>query len=185
MSKPGFEKRSDLLFVGRLTGPSSDSPNVDSIVWFIREVMPILDRKMGSNYRLNLVGMLQSTEISDLLTERIVTHGVIDQLEPLFETSKVFVAPTRFAAGLPPKVVEAMARGVPCATTPLLKYQLGQISSAGIPSAGSFAEEVLRFYNDANAWSAAREAGLRHIAASFSLESFRSGIRAALAAQTT
>ena len=33
---------------------------------------------------------------------------------------KVFIAPTRFAAGIPHKVHEATANGIPCVTTELL-----------------------------------------------------------------
>ncbi len=47
-----FDQRADLLFVGRAVGPREEIPNVDSLIWFVEEVMPRLDRHLGDEYRL-------------------------------------------------------------------------------------------------------------------------------------
>ena len=41
-----FRGRQDFLFVGRLE--EDDSPNVDSVVWFITEVLPLIDQLMDA-----------------------------------------------------------------------------------------------------------------------------------------
>ena len=182
VSSAGFAERRDLLFVGRLVGARMQSPNVDSIVWFIDEVMPLLDRKLGTPYRLHLVGNIENAEIADRARDNVIVHGRVDDLDCFFESCRVFVAPTRFAAGLPLKVVEAMARGMPCVTTPLLQGQLGLAQPGGNReiSAETFASETSSLYTDAAAWMAAREAGFAHVAARFSKDAFRSAVERAL-----
>lgn len=182
-STTAFDERQDLLFVGRMTGTSAASPNVDSVVWFVREVMPLLDRTIGPAYRVHLVGLLDSSEITPLLSLRVIAHGTVDDLGTWFDRARVFIAPTRFSAGLPLKVVEAMTRGIPCATTPLLKQQLGQEqgSDPADPSPTDFAEEVRRLYEERDTWQDARAAGLRQVAAQFSPAAFAAAIREALA----
>jgi glycosyltransferase involved in cell wall biosynthesis len=51
--------------------------------------------------------------------------GHVGNLVPLYENCKVFVASTRFATGIPWKVHEAMAHGIPCVISQLLADQLG------------------------------------------------------------
>ncbi|MEG8026173.1 glycosyltransferase family 4 protein [Sphingomonas aurantiaca] len=111
-----FGDRQDFLFVGRLTGSSSQSPNIDSVTWFLTAVMPVLDSLIGTGYRLHVVGRVESAEIEALASDRVVLHGVVEDLQPLYDRCRVFVAPTRYAAGIPLKVVEAMGEGFPASS---------------------------------------------------------------------
>ena len=167
---PGFEGRQDLLFVGRLAGSASYSPNVDAVRWFAAEVMPALDRLIGSGYRVHLVGWVKSPEVQSLASHRIVVHGVVEDLRSLYDQCRLFVAPTRFASGIPLKVIEAMSEGIPCVVTTLLAEQLdaSKAALAIADGASHFAEACARLYTDAVAWEAIRDGGVAHVARAFS-----------------
>jgi glycosyltransferase involved in cell wall biosynthesis len=180
---PEFSDRRDILFVGRLTGPSFSTPNVDSIIWFLATVMPLLDSLIGTDYRLHIAGMTSSEEITTLLSERVVLHGVVEDLEPLYDECRIFVAPTRYAAGIPLKVIEAMGQGIPCVATPLLGKQLatGPDELATGESSEAFAQTCRRLYTDPAAWHRARQAGLAHVERHYSPATFDRLVRNVIA----
>ena len=67
-------------------------------------------------------------------------HSDVDDLTPLYDDARVFVAPTRYSAGISLKVIEAAARGVPIVCTPLVARQLGWISGEELLTAETPAE---------------------------------------------
>lgn len=173
-STSSFVSRRDLLFVGRLTGSTETSPNVDSILWFIAQVMPLLDSRIGTDYKLHVVGMLDAPEIDAFVSSRVILHGAVERLEPFYDHSRLFVAPTRYAAGLPLKVVESMGQGLPCVGTPLLAEQVG-VTGHGFAadiSAEAFADRCAMLYTDPRAWEAARLHGIAHSIQYFSQNAF-------------
>lgn len=172
---PSFAERRDILFVGRLTGPASNSPNVDSVLWFLDEIMPLLDRMIGTDYRVHIAGRLDASPIAAKASSRIVLHGVVEDLQTLYDESRLFVAPTRYAAGIPLKVVEAMGEGIPCVATPLLAEQLGTNGMALATGAtpADFARECARLYTDAQAWQNAQAGGHAYVERSCSPCAFR------------
>lgn len=160
-SGTGFANRRDFLFVGRMTGNAARYPNVDAVCWFVREVMPSLDALIGDGYRVHLVGLFDS-EAAALASDRVQLHGAVEDLDPFYDGCRVFVAPTRYAAGLPVKVVETIGRGLPCVTTPLLAGQVGARGHgfASDPSARTFAEACALLYANERAWDDARSYGV-------------------------
>lgn len=176
-----FERRRDFLFVGRLTGSAAASPNVDSIIWFVREVMPILDAMLGRDYVLHVAGRVDAPELDALQNDRVLFHGVVEELAPLYDRCRVFVAPTRFAAGIPLKVIEAMGRGIPCVVTPLLAEQLDAgdaLLTGGSPR--EFAQACTRLYSDAPTWTDVRRNGRAHVERDYSYEVFEHALAQAI-----
>jgi len=174
LSAPGSTERSDLLFVGRMTGGPIESPNVDSVLWFVEEVMPRLDQLIGSDYRLHLVGRVEASDVEALASPRILLHGIVDDIQSLYDQCRLFVAPTRYAAGIPLKVVEAMGQGIPCVVTRLLAEQLGvddQALAIGADADG-FAEECARLYNADEDWSSTQRAAFAYVARTVSPAAF-------------
>ncbi len=172
---PGFVDRADLLFVGRLEGTPDRFPNVDSVVWFVTEVLPILDGILGHEVRVHLVGHVDSAEVSSLASDRVVVHGRVDDLSGFYDRCRVFVAPTRFASGIPHKVTEALARGIPVVATRLLSDQLGiddRVCGIADDAAG-FAQQCARLLTDQQAWDGSREAGWAHVETACSPGVFR------------
>lgn len=178
-----FECRQDFLFVGRLTGSATSSPNVDSVVWFVRQVMPILDVMLGLSYMLHVAGCVDTPELDDLQNDRILFHGVVEELGPLYDRCRVFIAPTRFAAGIPLKVVEAMGRGIPCVATPLLADQLGAGENALLTGASprEFAQACNRLYTEAQTWNDIRRSGRAYVERDYSDRIFDDALARAIA----
>ena len=172
-----FADRRGLLFVGSV--PEAASPNADSLRWFIREVWPMIEGQI-SPARFDVVGENHADEIRRLAAAGVTMVGPLEDLTQAYDTHRVFVAPTRFAAGLPHKVHEAAARGVPVVATPLLADQLGwrhevEILSAETPRA--FADSCVQLYRDAGLWSRIRANALTRLERDCSPERFLESLR--------
>ena len=99
---------------------------------------------------------------------RVDIVGPVHDLAPLFNRHRVFVAPTRFAGGLPFKVQEAAAFGVPMVVTTLLADQVGwkddvELLSAPADDAKEFASDVARLYQDSTLWARLRSEALKAV----------------------
>jgi GT2 family glycosyltransferase/SAM-dependent methyltransferase len=103
-----------LLFVGGF----AHGPNADGVIWLVNEVMPIIARGRASPV-LQVVGSGAPREVAELAGEhvRIVGRVSDEDLEALYARASVAVAPLRYGGGIKGKVIEAMAHGVPLATT--------------------------------------------------------------------
>ncbi|GBR52889.1 glycosyltransferase [Neokomagataea thailandica NBRC 106555] len=173
-----FEERKDILFLGALHDPGS--PNHDSLEWFVEEVLPHLDDVLPSDVKFTIAGFIsQSVDMSPFaLHPRVDIVGAVHDLEPLFNRHRIFVAPTRFAGGLPFKVQEAASLGIPMVVTSLLASQVGwdngkQVLHAGINDAKSFADAIVRLYQDRELWGQLRNEALTAIREDCSPAKFR------------
>jgi glycosyltransferase involved in cell wall biosynthesis len=181
---PGFDQRTDFLFVGRCAGPRELSPNVDSLYWFVREVMPLIDAAMNAAYRLVVVGLADPDIVSALGSDRVVFMGVVDNLDAIYDRCRVFVAPTRFAAGMPLKVVEAAGLGIPCVVTELLEIQLGfrhGVELLAARDATEFAIQCVALYEHPDQWVRVKNSALARVLGEYSRAQFGAAVRAAIA----
>jgi O-antigen biosynthesis protein len=159
-----FEKRFDILFVGALD--DDDAPNVDSIIWFVREIMPILDRRLGNTYRVDIVGSNKSRRAAQLVDKRIRFYGKVENLNKYYSRSRIFIAPARYAAGIPIKIYETAAAGLPAVATTLLARQLGWSDGAELLVADGpeeFAEACYCLYRDRHIWERVRNQALERV----------------------
>ena len=106
------EKR--LLYVGTLSWEA----NVDGLLWFIDQVWPNL-KTNNPNLILDIAGGNPAQRLVDRVDQinDINLLGFVDDLEPLFKRSRVFVAPLTFGSGIKVKVLNSMCRGLPISTT--------------------------------------------------------------------
>lgn len=168
-----FDARRGLLFVGALK--DEHSPNVDSLLWFVCNVLPLIERDIPE-IDLTVAGHTAAPSLVSIERPNIHMKGRLESLEGLYRDSRVFIAPTRFAAGIPHKVHEAAAHGVPSVVTPLLARQLGWRHERELlvgDSPQSFAEQCLRLYRDAGLWERISAAGREAVARDCSEERFR------------
>jgi glycosyltransferase involved in cell wall biosynthesis len=174
-----FEQRDAILFVGAF-GP--DSPNDDAVAFFCREVLPAL-RGAGCGAPLVVAGAHMPESITMLGDASVSWHRDLDDLTPLYDRARVFVAPTRYAAGIALKVLEAAARGVPVVATPLVARQLGwqagiELLVAGEPA--DFARGITSLFADRRLWTGLRDAALARITRDCDRAAFRSVVQEAL-----
>lgn len=176
-----FDARRDLLFVGALD--QDVGPNADSLVFFVREAMPALDALIGDDWVLNVAGRCAAASVQALAGPRVRLLGRVADLRPLYDRSRVFIAPTRFAAGIPMKVHEAAAAGLPSAATALLARQLGWADGVELAvgdGAEAFARACQRLYTDRDLWRRVRAGALARIESDCSPAAFAAALSSAL-----
>lgn len=178
---PDWSNRENLLFVGAL---HPGTPNEDSLLWFCREVMPILRDKWALDLCINIVGDCTSGPITRLANNHIRLLGRVEDLRPCYDLHRVFVAPTRFAAGVPAKVIEAACNGIPVVATPLLVGQLGWEPSLDILAADgaqNFAGAIAALYTDPDQWNQLRTAAQDRTRVQYSPSQFQEKLRSVFA----
>jgi GT2 family glycosyltransferase len=169
-----FEKRENLLFVG-----SSHPPNTDAILFFAREIMPILKEKIPS-IRLAVVGENHAVRLKELKSSEGITFaGFAKDLLPHFEKARVFVAPMRYGAGVKGKIIEAMSYGLPVVTTSIGAEGLGCRNSEHllvVDGKKEIAEAIITLYSDRPMWERLSIRSREFAADHFSQDAFRTKI---------
>lgn len=163
-----FEQRQHILFVGSVY--EMESPNADSILWLCEEILPKIQHQLGENINLliagnNTVNQLKQ-RILNLNNYGIKMLGKVEDLTQLYNQARLFVAPTRFAAGIPHKVHEATAYGLPVVTTPLIAAQLGWQPESDLLTAEDtqgFVQECIKLYQNPQLWQHLRTSALSRI----------------------
>lgn len=173
----GFQQRTNLLFVGALR--DDNSPNVDSLLWFADEILPRINATLEPAVRLIVVGDNNAPQLRSIDREYVVFTGRLDDIDRLYDQCRVFIAPTRFAAGIPRKVHDAAAHGLPVVCTSLLATQLGwrdeqELLVADDPE--QFAAQCCRLYRDEALWQRLRRNALLAIQRDCSPEAFRQAV---------
>ena len=172
-----FVSRRNILFVGAIL--DEQTPNGESLIWFVENVFPIVQEKLGRDIRLLIAGINDGERFRKMASETVRILGFVDDLKQLYDACRIFVAPTRFSAGIPLKVYEAAAHGLPSVTSSLLASQLDWESEQDLlaaegTDAKGFAEACLRLYSDESLWWRLRESALARVERECSPEVFRS-----------
>jgi glycosyltransferase involved in cell wall biosynthesis len=174
---PDFRERTMVGFVGYL----ASSPNNDALLHFIQKIVPLAPA--GDPMTVLVAGAGASPEVERAATKSptpVTLLGYVTDLAPIYDRCRVFVAPHRFAAGIPLKVVEAMANGVPCVISPVLAEQLGvahEVEALVGMDPKDFAEQVARLSTDEALWRRVRERAYRFIQEQYDPERMRDALR--------
>lgn len=175
-----FESRKDVLVVGGIL--EEDSSNEDALWWFIENCWTEVESKL--NCKLNITGKQHSSRLKNCSVQGINLMGHVDNLMPLYQSQRVFVATTRFATGIPWKVHEAMANGIPCVISRLLANQLNAIDFEDVlvaDNAQDAIEKTILLYNDKSLWNKIRENGFKLIQRDCNPDDFKNIIATNLA----
>ncbi len=169
---PAWAERSDLLFVGGFRHP----PNVDAVLWFVREVFPLI-RAEQPGIRFHCIGGDVPAEIHALSAQAgVEIHGHVPDLQPWLDRCRVSIAPLRYGAGVKGKINQAMAHGVPVvATSPAVEgmHLRDGIDVLVADTAEEFAQAVLRLDGDAALWEQISTHALDNVTTHFSLDAAR------------
>lgn len=180
-----FSERHNLLFVGSIY--DFNSPNADSVLWLGQGIFKVIQAQLGQDINLliagtNTVGELKQ-QLHKLGNDSIKMLGRIDDLTNLYNQSRLFVAPTRFAAGIPHKVHEAAARGLPIVTTSIIAEQLGWKNESELlvaDCAETFATQCIRLYQDIELWNHIRNKALKRVETECSPQNFSETLQSIL-----
>jgi glycosyltransferase involved in cell wall biosynthesis len=105
---------SDLVFVGSMDW----LPNVDGVLFFVREVLPLI-RRRRPECTLAIVGRTPPPKVAQLAEEdsRIRVTGTVPDIRPFLWSSLVSIVPLRIGGGTRLKIYEAMAAKIPVVST--------------------------------------------------------------------
>lgn len=164
-----FDDRKDILFVGGFT-PAT--PNEDAMMYFVHEVFPQVQKKLGA--KLWIVGTNYLDSVKNLKGEHIIVTGRVENLWDYYNRCKVFVTPTRYAAGISLKLLESLAHGLPAVVTPLIAEQLGLHEEVVLigDDAQNFAKKIIQCYTQKQTWNRLRSNGLNYIESTYNREGF-------------
>ncbi|MCL4506447.1 MAG: glycosyltransferase, partial [Chloroflexi bacterium] len=101
------------------TGKMDFRPNVDAMMWFGREVLPLVKQAFPLT-RLLIVGQRPSPRLDALRADSAITvTGAVDDVRPYIAQATVYIAPLRVGGGTRFKLLEAMAMRRPIVSTTL------------------------------------------------------------------
>jgi sugar transferase (PEP-CTERM/EpsH1 system associated) len=133
------------------TGVMDYLPNIDAVVWFCDEVLPLVHAQMPEASFV-ICGNRPARAVRRLGKRRGVSvTGRVPDTRPYLDSAEVFVAPLRMARGIQNKLLEAMAMGLPCVASTTAASGTVVADGAGILAADEpreFAEHVLHLLRE-------------------------------------
>ena len=184
-SVPGPKRRAGLVFVGAL---HPDTPNEDGLLWFVEQVLPRLRARPGGAPVLEVVGECRSPRIAALASAEVRVLGAQADLRPCYDRARVFIAPVRFAGGVPVKVIEAAAQGIPVVASAILQRQLGWQDGRdiqGARDAEAFARAIAHLLDDDAHWQAQQAAAWARCEADYHPDDFARQVHRLLLGEPT
>jgi glycosyltransferase involved in cell wall biosynthesis len=157
--------------------------NLQGYAYFIKRVMPLILKRLSS-FCLQVNGSM--VEKYQLAAEAGVSlMGFVQDLKPVYESSRFFICPVFGGTGQQVKVVEAMAHGLPvialaaAARSSPIQHGVNGLVAA---NAQEFAEHVVQLWNDRQLCMRLGQAARDTIAAGFSKERLIQGLSTILKA---
>jgi glycosyltransferase involved in cell wall biosynthesis len=127
-------------------------PNVEAVLYFWNDILPII-RAQVPEVKFIIVGSRPLPEVlalADKDANTIVT-GFVEDIEPSYKTSTVFVAPLLTGGGIVVKILDALASGTPVVTTSIGNEGIGATPGEHLliaDSAVQFAAKVVQLLQD-------------------------------------
>ena len=118
-------QRKGMLFIGGY----QHTPNVDAVLWFVKEVFPKIRSRMEMEWLI--AGSNMPWEISSIDEKGVRVLGRVsdEELKRLYNQIRMVVIPLRYGAGIKGKVIEAMFHGVPVVSTSIGMEGIPRIKS--------------------------------------------------------
>ncbi|GGG57460.1 glycosyltransferase [Bizionia arctica] len=150
VEKVPFKQREGLFFVGGF----SHKPNEDAVKFLYNDIMPLVWEK-NKNIKVTIVGSYPTKEMLALNSDRFSVLGYVESISHYFNTSRVFVAPLRYGAGVKGKIGQSLEYGLPVVTTPVGAEGFNFcVISRGLIATSSqdLADNILKLYEDEALW---------------------------------
>ena len=112
-------------------------------------------------------------ELAAYASNEVTITGYLADVDPIFQSCRVFIAPLRFGAGMKGKIGQALSYGLPVVTTPIgaegmnLKNGSEAIIADG---AREFVAALISVYNDSALWQRLSDRGFSHVSRHFTPE---------------
>lgn len=169
-----------LVFVGSFVHP----PNVDGIMWFVHEVLPLVVNVI-SGVRVWVVGYAPTPEVLALASDYVEVVGYVPETAPYLESATISIAPLRFGAGVKGKIGEAMAYRLPVVTTAVGIDGFGLTPGVNIlvgETPEEFASHVINLLQDEHLRNNLADAGFQFVSEQFSEPAVNARVRSMMKA---
>ncbi|MCX7112653.1 MAG: glycosyltransferase [Proteobacteria bacterium] len=167
--KCSFSERKDIVFIGGF----EHLPNIDSVEYFVKEIWPLI-RSSLPEVQFLIIGSKMPDHIKALETHAgVVVVGFVQDLAEYFDHCKMTVVPLRFGAGIKGKIGTSASFGVPSIATTIAVEGMGFVDGEDVLVAddpATFAELVVRLYQDEPLWIRLSQSCLAKINEQYSLE---------------
>lgn len=158
-----------VVFVGNL----GYFPNITAAQFLVKKIMPAIWKQIP-DARVLVAGARPAAGVIALQKDpRVSVLGWVEDIRDAYIKGEVFVAPLFTGSGQQNKILEAMALGIPCVTTPLVNNAIGAETDIEImlaDSAESFAAQIIRIYRDKNLHQTLSNKGVSFVKNHFSWE---------------
>ncbi len=136
-----------ILHLGTMFWP----PNVAGVLWFAREVLPLIRRQIPEA-RFVIVGKSPPREVQALASDpHIEVTGYVSDPTPHLAATDVFVVPLHAGGGMRVKILDAWLWGLPIVSTPIGAEGIETRDGENIllaEDAAAFAQATLRLLTD-------------------------------------
>jgi GT2 family glycosyltransferase/glycosyltransferase involved in cell wall biosynthesis/cephalosporin hydroxylase/predicted nucleic acid-binding Zn-ribbon protein len=167
-----FEKRRDLVFIGGF----NHDPNVDSALWLVNEIMPLVAEEIDA--RVWLLGSHPPEAVQELASADVLVPGYLpeEDVAQRFREGRVFVSPLRYGAGIKGKIGHAMAFRLPIVTTSIGAEGMEFVDGENAlirESTEEFARAIVDVYRDRELWERMSRASYEIVAERWTPEAMR------------
>lgn len=170
-----FDYRKDYLVVGGIL--EDDSSNEDGLWHYLTTAWENV-REPGVHMTVTghatAARLLTDDFKNRFFDVKLIGHA--KSLKALYESHRIFVAATRFATGIPWKVHEAMANGIPCVISRLLANQLQLVPDKDAmvcDTAEDYVEKSRELYHNRSTWQNMQACGYELIKRDCKPEKFK------------
>lgn len=171
-------RKYDISFIG-----SNSAPNVDGLVWFIEQALPIIAASLPRTRFLIQGNVTRGKIVKGAIAnsphrQMIKQQGFVESLASVYAESKVMICPIRYGTGMKIKVVEAMAYGKAIVGTSIA-FEGIDISEGLVchDDANAFAESVIDLLRNEESRRSAEKAAALTFANQHSYKSLVESIR--------
>jgi polysaccharide biosynthesis protein PslH len=137
-----------LAFVGNL----GYYPNVQAAKFLVKNILPLL-KKEQPLIKILIAGARPTAEVKALENDNVTIKSWLPDIRDAYTQAEIFVAPIFHGSGQQNKILEAMAMGLACVTTPLVNNAIAATPESTILLAdteGVFAKQIFKILQDAD-----------------------------------
>ena len=173
-----FAERAGIVFIGGFRHP----PNADAVLWYAHEVLPLVRGRLPGVVT-TIIGAEPPAAVRALAAPDLVVAGHVEDIDPVFTSTRLSIAPLRYGAGVKGKVNLAMSYGVPVVATSTAVEGMHLANGVDVLVAdhpNTFADAIVAAYRDEKLWNRLSRAGVDNIRRHFSRDAAKRALAGVL-----